>query len=436
MKDFFRLILITLCCNIALSQSAGFNSTYLILDINNSGAVYYDLNATTANADLNGIDFGTINNLVIKGFEHNVWKCNGADIYGTNLYYQINSGSITSLNSSYISGSSNGCGGADQQWGLSNGSTNILNGLSPGNYTLTVFGNFNSSIGDVWDNNSGSNYVATFTVPSQTITSFSTGEGFSDGALYNQSGWDSSFTGTTWMVDTSIGAITLSNDWQRAAWEQGFSVSGAGESITFRVDLKFIGTFGTNNNPLIKIGFSSSSDVASSTPPANVVFLRTASYNTQLQLGNNVNSGPLSPNASLVIADCQASGESDDLAVFVTLTLGADAGSSTISSKLMNLTDGTETVIGSYTGINSSVYSAATTNIYGFLHAQSLTTTGNNAITQVQVSSVTMTQGDYLYSVVNQNGGSTSSSTNRINNYGQIGSGNLFVTKNGKIISY
>ena len=278
--------------------------------------------------------------------------------------------------------------------------------------------------------------LAFITINAQTTVDFTTEEGFSNGALYNQDAWDSSYTGTTWVVDTSIGAITLSNDWQRAAWEQGFSVSGAGESITFRVDLKFIGTFGTNNNPLIKIGFSSSSDVASTNPSANVVYLRTASYNTQLQLGNNVNSGPLSPNASLVIADCQATGESDDLAVLVTLTLGTDAASSTISSKLMNLTDGTETVIGSYTGINSNVYSAATTNIYGFLHAQTLTTTGSNAITQVQVSSVTMTQGDYLYSVVNQYGSSTSSSTNRINNYGQIGSGNLFVNKNGKIISY
>ena len=234
------------------------------------------------------------------------------------------------------------------------------------------------------------------TINAQTTVNFTAEEGFSNAALYTQDGWDSSFTGTTWMVDTSIGAITLSNDWQRAAWEQGFSVSGAGESITFRVDLKFIGTFGTNNNPLIKIGFSSSSDVANSTPPANVVFLRTANYNTQLQLGNNANSGPLSPNASLVIADCQATGESDDLAVLVTLTLGADAASSTISSKVMNLTDGTESDIGSYTGINSNVYSAATTNIYGFLHAQTLTTTGNNAITQVQVSSVTMAPGNTL----------------------------------------
>jgi hypothetical protein len=234
------------------------------------------------------------------------------------------------------------------------------------------------------------------TINAQTTVNFTAEEGFFNGALYAQAGWDSSFTGNTWVVDSSVGAITLSNDWQRAAWEQGFTVSGAGESITFRVDLKFIGTFGTNNNPLVKIGFSSSSDVAESTPPANVVFLRTASYNTQLQLGNNVNSGPLSPNASLVIADCQATGESDDLAVLVTLTLGTDAASSTISSKLMNLTDGTETVIGSYTGINSSVYSAASTNIYGFIHAQTLTTTGSNAITQVQVSSVTMAPGNTL----------------------------------------
>ena len=234
------------------------------------------------------------------------------------------------------------------------------------------------------------------TINAQTTVNFTAEEGFFNGALYAQAGWDSSFTGNTWVVDSSVGAITLSNDWQRAAWEQGFTVSGAGESITFRVDLKFIGTFGTNNNPLVKIGFSSSSDVAESTPPANVVFLRTASYNTQLQLGNNANSGPLSPNASLVIADCQATGESDDLAVLVTLTLGTDATSSTISSKLMNLTDGTETVIGSYTGINSNVYSAATTNIYGFIHAQTLTTTGSNAITQVQVSSVTMAPGNTL----------------------------------------
>ena len=234
------------------------------------------------------------------------------------------------------------------------------------------------------------------TIDAQTTVNFTANEGFTNGALYNQTGWDSSFTGTTWIVDTSIEAITLSNDWQRAAWEQGFSVSGAGESITFRVDLKFLGTFGTNNNPLIKIGFSSSSDVANSTPPANVVFLRTANFNTQLQLGNNVNSGPLSPNASLQIADCQATGESDDLAVLVTLTLGVDAASSTISAKLMNLTDGTETTIGSYTGINSNVFTAATTNIYGFIHAQTFTTTGNNAITEVQVSSVTMTPGNTL----------------------------------------
>ena len=238
----------------------------------------------------------------------------------------------------------------------------------------------------------------TISVNSQTTTvntvNFDTNEGYTAGALYNQTGWDSQFTGNTWIVDPVSGVSSVSSDFQMAAWKQGFSVSEVNDYVTFRVDLKFTGTFGTNNNPLIKIGFSSSSDVAAAPPPPNNgVFLRTANYNTQLQLGNNLNSGALTPNASLVIADCQGIGESDDLAVIVTLTLGADASSSTISAKLMNLTDGTETVVGSQNGVSSEVFGAATTNIYGFFQAQSFKNTGGSgALTEIQVSSVTMTE--------------------------------------------
>ena len=97
-------------------------------------------------------------------------------------------------------------------------------------------------------------------------------------------------------------------------------------------------------------------------------------------------------------------------------------------------------VLSDYSGVVSFSYEESELNGISesglILEVQDGNGVWNNAITQVQVSSLTMTLGDYLYSVVNQNGGSTSSSTNRINNYGQIGSGNLFVTKNGKIISY
>ena len=262
--------------------------------------------------------------------------------------------------------------------------------------------------------------ITTSFLTAQTTVNFTEDEGFTSGVLYNQTNWDSQFTGTTWTVNPSAAGMTLvganpvnpgDGEFQRAAWEQGFSVSGPGESITFRVDLKFLGTFGTSNNPLMKIGFSDGTDVSGGDTPFptnNGVFLRTANFEGQLQLGNNGNGGPLSPNASLPIADCQAVGESDDLAVLVTLTLGADATSSTISAILKNLTDGTKTDIGSYESIEPLLFTAATSNIYGYFQSSSFkTTAGGGALTEIQVSSVTMTAGNVLntdsYSISNFN---------------------------------
>ena len=78
----------------------------------------------------------------------------------------------------------------------------------------------------------------------------------------------------------------------------------------------------------------------------------------------------------------------DDLALLVTLTLGNDAASSTISATLLNLADNTESITGSYTGIDESVYSAATTNIYGYFHSQSFSS--GTQLTSINVESVEM----------------------------------------------
>ena len=99
------------------------------------------------------------------------------------------------------------------------------------------------------------------TLTAQNVVSFSSDEGFTNEPLYNQSNWDASFSTGTWMVDADSGNVSVSTDWKRAAWKQGFSVSGVGKSITFRVNLNFTGTLEAQNKPLIKIGFSSSSDV-------------------------------------------------------------------------------------------------------------------------------------------------------------------------------
>lgn len=232
-------------------------------------------------------------------------------------------------------------------------------------------------------------------VNGQNVVNFTTEEGFTNGALYNQPNWDASFQTSTWMVDADQGEVTATDEWKRAAWEQGFSLSGVGDEITFRVDLNFNGTFTAQNNPLIKIGFGASSDVGGSNPPSSTVFLSTTADNEDnpggsLQLRNNTNSLPLSLETSLPLSGCQGvNGLTDDLAVVVTLSLGENATTSTISAKLLNTTDGTTSNLGSYSGIDSQVFDAATSNIYGFFHAQSFKV--GNGLSAINVKKVSIT---------------------------------------------
>ena len=231
-------------------------------------------------------------------------------------------------------------------------------------------------------------------IQAQNVVSFTSDEGFTNGALYNQNDWDASYQTTTWVVDTNQEMVSTYGEWKRAAWGQKFALSGTGNQITFRVDLNFTGTLTAQNNPMIKIGFSSTSDVSSSNPPSNTVFLSTTADNEDnpggaLQIRNDTNSAPLNLETVLPISDCQGSnGTTDDLAVLVTLMLGTDAASSTISAKLLNVTDGNSSSIGSYTGISSAIYAAATSNIYGFFHAQSFKS--GNSISAINVKKVSM----------------------------------------------
>jgi hypothetical protein len=127
-------------------QSAGFNNTFIVISTNGGSTnTYYDLNATTANADFNNANLGSFatgsSTLVFKGAEHNVYKCGGCDLTSTRIYYRIYptgtpSGSYVSNAIGFTSGFNNGCGGQDQLWSNTGYSTNLLSGLSAGNYTI------------------------------------------------------------------------------------------------------------------------------------------------------------------------------------------------------------------------------------------------------------------------------------------------------------
>ena len=214
---------------------------------------------------------------------------------------------------------------------------------------------------------------------------FISDEGFTNGALSGQTNWDAQ---SEWSVEAATGIVTTTQWWQKAAWGQPFSLSEVGDQITFRVDLNLTGTLAATNNPLIRIGFIASSDVnANLLTMLNTVYLSSTNGGL-LQLRDNTNSNPLSLGTSLTILECQESETTDDLALLVTLTLGMDAESSTISAKLLNVTDGTSSSIGHYNGIKTDVFNASTSSIYGFFQSQSFTS--GSDLTAINVKKVSM----------------------------------------------
>ena len=171
---FIALLFQTFCITVAFGQSAGFDSTYIVLRINGGGNTYYDLQATTSNPDFNGTNLGTFcqgsSGIVFKGAEHNNYKCGSCNITSTRIYYRIYltgspSGSFVTNNIGWASGSNNGCGGQNQRWATTGYSTNLTGSLSPGNYTIEVYSDQSTSCsGTQYASNGGSNYKATFTI--------------------------------------------------------------------------------------------------------------------------------------------------------------------------------------------------------------------------------------------------------------------------------
>lgn len=180
---------------ISNGQTAGFNETYLVLQVNNGGNTYYDLQASTANPDFNGANLGSFcgsnaNALVFKGAEHKVYKCGGCDLQSTRVYYRIYpsgsaSGTFVSNNIGYSSGFGNGCGGEDQTWSNTSYNTNLLAGLMPGTYTLEVYSDATTTCqgGTVYASNGGANYTATFTVTGTAYYADNDADGFGNPAM-------------------------------------------------------------------------------------------------------------------------------------------------------------------------------------------------------------------------------------------------------------
>ena len=175
-----------LAATMALSfGAAGIFDDFAI--VNTSSVTYYDLGTSTANPDFQGASLGTFftsDNLQLGG-QTKTFKNNGTDVTGAAIFYRIwsgsESGSFSNLNYAFQIDNVNGNGG-DQQWGTdvagSNGTAfytpNLLIGLPNGNYTLEVYTRITTNginaATEIFSNNGGSNFEATFTVIPEPTT--------------------------------------------------------------------------------------------------------------------------------------------------------------------------------------------------------------------------------------------------------------------------
>ncbi|MGZ5021294.1 MAG: PEP-CTERM sorting domain-containing protein [Chthoniobacterales bacterium] len=178
-----------LACSTTVFGGSGIYDPFAIVN-----GAFYDLGAVTALPDYQGAFLGTFDpatQLLLLGGQEKSFKNNGTDVTGHFLGWRVYSGAPSGsfANIGYPFQWNSGDPGApgnlgnvgDQQWGTdvegangTNAAVNILTGLAPGTYTLEVFSFINTNSVDapaqIFNNNGGANYTATFTVVPEPST--------------------------------------------------------------------------------------------------------------------------------------------------------------------------------------------------------------------------------------------------------------------------
>ncbi len=207
MKIMFKKIaLITI---LALSASwafagSGIFGSYIVLNINGAGNTFYDLSSATINPDFGGANLGTFNpgagnTLVLGGGEVDTFKNGSDNVLSGIINYRIYSGAaplFTPLNEPFRDQNpAFGTNPGDQRWGQGGANpfltTNLLAGLTPGTYTFEAFASSGvDTTGGVTENatnfanNAGANYIATFTIVPEPVTTFLVGPALLAGMFF------------------------------------------------------------------------------------------------------------------------------------------------------------------------------------------------------------------------------------------------------------
>lgn len=163
-----RMVTLLLCLSLNAFASSGIFQSYVIYNLG-AGNVY---RAGGANADgqpaFNGLNLGTFTNistLIINGGENKTYKNGADDVQGAKLNYRIyktgdTPPAFTELDLPFHSNLGNG----DQKWTKTNANIDVLSQVtSTGTWKIELYWRVPYNFGTHFDNNSSSNFTATFT---------------------------------------------------------------------------------------------------------------------------------------------------------------------------------------------------------------------------------------------------------------------------------
>lgn len=168
--------------------ASGIWGSFVQLTANGGSPQWYDVGYSSALPNLQGANLGTFdttlgNTLVLSGGEVDIYKDGPDDVTGANVSWRVWSGteggSFSTIALGWTSnepfnnaaGDAAGVGGSlDQKWAQIASTPNVLQGLTPGTYTLEIYLDAPFNFGTHYSNNGGANYEATFTVVPEPST--------------------------------------------------------------------------------------------------------------------------------------------------------------------------------------------------------------------------------------------------------------------------
>jgi MYXO-CTERM domain-containing protein len=193
MKHALLILLTTLVTSSVTAATGFFGGLYVITSANGGGNVFNQVvtGVTPGSGAASGHNladdgpanpsfgsFGTFteaaDSLVLKGFEYKTFNNNSSNVTHANLYYRIfATGSPSGSFSNVQTSSPIAVSGNDKTWQVVSGTTNLLNGLAPGSYTMEIYTesytNGVNSAGNIFGFSSGNNPTATFTVAAAAV---------------------------------------------------------------------------------------------------------------------------------------------------------------------------------------------------------------------------------------------------------------------------